>query len=249
MKRAPLVAFAAIALYLVGLGSTGRQVMAKDAVLALDITGIQTVQVRASHTSIKLKPGARASVSYDDSRIEVKAARSGSLLLVVAEVKAEGRGDARVELVLPTTLRSLVTDESDVELLGPALPSFEYQGSGDLAWAGDVVDLSIVDRQAPGLCRGDWCTPDLTVAGHIGRLTIRAERADVTLKKPDHVGSASFLFGPRSTLSFGQAQRLGDWQLLGLDGGSFVPAPRNPSTPDEDDETAEAARVVRMEDD
>jgi hypothetical protein len=202
MKLAPWIALAAVALF-VAAATVPKEMEPEEVVVALDLSGIDTVVVASGTPEIVLRYAAEASVLHHRPQLHYDVRREGSTLTLALADSANRYDDGEVSL--PRSLRRLVVQGGTVNAHAAPV-ALEVETSGDVEWHGDAGSLLVVDRtHQERTCRE--CATTVKIAkGHIAELTVRTRSGTVELDRAEQLGRVHLELGADADYRLGGLQ-------------------------------------------
>lgn len=192
MKRAPLVALAAIGVFLATIAASRRELAPReDAPEPIDFAGVHTLVIVVPNAEVTLAGGNDGHYSIrsgEAARIE----RNGAVLTL----RADGAPRyAHAEVRAPATLRRIALQSGEIHAQA-AVGALEVVAAGALAWQGDARALRLVDNGAPPSTCSYGCKRKFRVdGGAIAALTVRASHGTVQLADYETIGQATLELG------------------------------------------------------
>jgi hypothetical protein len=209
VKRAPLVALAAIGLFLAAIVAPDRQRLWGDEVhKPVDFTGIDTLVVDLEHSNVDVilarrPPTAGKFAGSDLYKVDV-AIRGSTMTLTQATKGFLPIFDLKI--VAPIGIRVVEMDDGSVEAKS-RIESMEIRGRGAVRWEGDVGSLRLADLKAlePDCAtKNRNCGGNLSVErGTIDRVVARTPHGTVSFDHAEDIGEIVLELGDDASYELG----------------------------------------------
>jgi len=208
MKLAPLSATLALLLLVLGV-AISKPTTPVNKVLPLDFSGVDTVRIIdvGDAASIQISDEVPPRASFKDlKKNQVTAARAGSVMTVTSNMQ----GYDKLELVVPSSVRTFVVGSANVRSDGATLEELSIHAAGSVGWTGNIRHLRIAAVPPKRKCKPD-CGFEVNVTdGEIARVEVRAPGGKVHFFNPDHVDVGDLHLAPGGKLTLHNATRLGN---------------------------------------
>jgi hypothetical protein len=230
MKRAPLIFFCALAIFAATVAVSRRDSEVNETrTEKLDIKDIDTLEINVPwNLQLTIDSRAQPSMSYtNDNYLESNKAsifsvrRENNRLVVTTSSDLDAKqfeageryGYLNVSMILPKTIRTVVSN-CGVELNSTeALEDFEIKSSDRISWSGNVKRLRLIHNSSGNACEDSYSKHIAVNGDKIGELYIELLEGEIDLHQSESIASATLMTGPEVKLMMSSIDTLKNTQI------------------------------------